>query len=62
MDEDKKKRLEKMFELDDLVPDGVYCVPPTEEDMKVFEAYLKKLREEQRRNNKPEHPEAPPVK
>lgn len=52
MGKGKEKRLEKAFELDDIVTDGAYCVAPTEEDIRAFQAYMKKHREEQKKNKK----------
>ncbi len=42
--------IEKLFEIDDAAEDGVYCVAPTEEDLKVFAEHARKRREA--KNNK----------
>lgn len=46
MNEGKEKLREQLFGLDDIVTDGVYCVAPTEEDMKVFLEHAKKRKEQ----------------
>lgn len=42
MSENKKEFLEKIFELDSLVEDGLYCVAPSEEDLKAFAEHARK--------------------
>ena len=46
MSKDKEKIREQLFGLDDVVTDGVYCVAPTEEDMKVFREHARKRKEQ----------------
>lgn len=37
--------MEKLLELDDVVEDGLYCVAPTEEDLKAFAEHARKRKE-----------------
>ena len=46
MSKDREKRQEQLFGIDDVVTDGVYCIAPTEEDMKVFREHAQKRKEQ----------------
>ena len=52
MSKDKNKIREQLFGLDDIVTDGVYCVAPSEEDMKIFREHAKKRKELLEKNMK----------
>ena len=52
MENNTEKIREKIFGVDDVVTDGVYCVAPNEEDMKFFRDYAKKYREEHKNKEK----------
>jgi hypothetical protein len=41
----KEDNMEKLLELDDVVEDGLYCVAPTEEDLKAFAEHARKRKE-----------------
>jgi len=38
----EKLKMEDLFEMDDLAEDGVYCVAPSEEDLRAFAEHARK--------------------
>lgn len=45
MSEKKAEYMNKLVEIDDIVKDGVYCIEPSEEDLKAFAEHARKRRE-----------------
>lgn len=46
----KNEYMDNLVEIDDIVKDGVYCVEPSEEDLKAFAEHARKRKEA--KNNK----------